>query len=245
MVQSWEAKCVIVCSSNVKVGAYICLQGYWRALASSPNFRGYTIWDCLGVIHTDIISVWNFHDPSGHLRSKEFRVLMTNLVRDIHGQTASPSCYTHAYRSRCRKSSRFSATLRPIKLPYEAGLAFVNWVYKTYQRLDVVQQIFMAYIVDLAHVLKVLFALIAGNSEKKLTRRPIKIAFNTYNDSQFRQQVHAEVKNFTPTAEGRDVSLEKIEDLVRSDNGPTQLPTRDSGVDLDEDEAWHTSLDGT
>ncbi|KAL4065568.1 hypothetical protein V8B97DRAFT_1875147 [Scleroderma yunnanense] len=38
---------------------------YWRALASSPNFRGYTIWDCLGVIHTDIISVWNFHDPSG------------------------------------------------------------------------------------------------------------------------------------------------------------------------------------
>ncbi|KAL4065567.1 hypothetical protein V8B97DRAFT_1151528 [Scleroderma yunnanense] len=124
-----------------------------------------------------------------------------------------------------QKSSRFSATLRPIKLPYEAGLAFVNWVYKTYQRLDVVQQIFMAYIVDLAHVLK--------------------IAFNTYNDSQFRQQVHAEVKNFTPTAEGRDVSLEKIEDLVRSDNGPTQLPTRDSGVDLDEDEAWHTSLDGT
>src|ERR1700710_1420015 len=38
--------------------------GYLKALASSPNFQGYTIWDCLYVIHSDIVSVWNFNDPA-------------------------------------------------------------------------------------------------------------------------------------------------------------------------------------
>ncbi|KAI6134282.1 hypothetical protein EV401DRAFT_1344586 [Pisolithus croceorrhizus] len=38
-------------------------QRYWRTLASNPNFPGYTIQECLRVIHTDIISVWNFKDP--------------------------------------------------------------------------------------------------------------------------------------------------------------------------------------
>ncbi|KIK19424.1 hypothetical protein PISMIDRAFT_107596, partial [Pisolithus microcarpus 441] len=40
-------------------------QRYWKTLASSPNFPGYTIQECLRVIHADIVSVWNFHDPSG------------------------------------------------------------------------------------------------------------------------------------------------------------------------------------
>ena len=101
----------------------------------------------------------------------------------------------------------------------------------------------MAYIVDLAHVLKILFALIAGNSEKKLTRRPIKIAFNLYNESEFRRYVHTEVKKFTQSVGGRDVILERIESLVRRDNGLSQLSMPISSADLDEDEPWHTSDD--
>ncbi|KAL4065566.1 kinase-like domain-containing protein [Scleroderma yunnanense] len=143
-----------------------------------------------------------------------------------------------------RQRNRVSAAFRPIKLPYDAGLVFVNWVYNTYQRLPVVQQIFMAYIVDLAHVLKTLFTFTAGTNEKRLTRRPIKASFNTYNSSQFRRYVHIEVKVIS-NAGNRDVVLEKIESLVRADNGLTPSLPRVTNVEFDEDEAWHTSFDGT
>ncbi|KAL4072052.1 hypothetical protein J3A83DRAFT_4372032 [Scleroderma citrinum] len=202
---------------------------YRRALASNPNFRGYTIWDCLGVIHTDIVSVWNFHDPSGGCRRP-------NCI------PPTPSANFAFVQDQQR--NRVSAAFRPIKLPYDAGLVFVNWVYNTYQRLPVVQQIFMAYIVDLAHVLKTLFTFTAGTNEKRLTRRPIKASFNTYNSSQFRRYVHIEVKVIS-NAGNRDVVLEKIESLVRADNGLTPSLPRVTNVEFDEDEAWHTSFDGT
>ncbi|KIM51770.1 hypothetical protein SCLCIDRAFT_1224168 [Scleroderma citrinum Foug A] len=35
---------------------------------------------CLGVIHDDIIGLWNFRDEGKLLRSKEFREFMLNLV---------------------------------------------------------------------------------------------------------------------------------------------------------------------
>jgi hypothetical protein len=37
--------------------------GYWKALASSTTFKNCKTWDCLHVLHTDIINVWNFYDP--------------------------------------------------------------------------------------------------------------------------------------------------------------------------------------
>ena len=100
------------------------------------------------------------------------------------------------------------------------------------------QQICVAYIVDLVQVLKILIALIGG--EKALTRRPIKFAFNTYNNSLFRRYIHIEVKHFTPSVRGHDVMLEKMESLLRINHKPFQLPTRASNRDLDEDEPWDT-----
>ncbi|KIO12197.1 hypothetical protein M404DRAFT_125529, partial [Pisolithus tinctorius Marx 270] len=41
----------------------IFLQEYWSALGSSANFPGHKMQDCLRVIHTDIVAVWNFYDP--------------------------------------------------------------------------------------------------------------------------------------------------------------------------------------
>ena len=32
---------------------------YWRALWSSDDFRGQTLANCIEVIHTDIVGVWN------------------------------------------------------------------------------------------------------------------------------------------------------------------------------------------
>jgi hypothetical protein len=35
----------------------------WQGLASSTNFSGSTLKECLSAIHTDIIASWNFNDP--------------------------------------------------------------------------------------------------------------------------------------------------------------------------------------
>jgi hypothetical protein len=77
-----------------------CLLGYWSGLVSGANFPGRTILDCLEVIHTDIIVVWDLNDPykvlpfhtclrvfepycAQNLQSDEFKALMFNMVSDI------------------------------------------------------------------------------------------------------------------------------------------------------------------
>ena len=49
---------------------------YWKGLASGANFMGRDLRQCLGVIHDDIVEIWNFpslpmvrrHGPSPILR---------------------------------------------------------------------------------------------------------------------------------------------------------------------------------
>jgi hypothetical protein len=62
---------------------------YWTGLASSTNFAGKTLETCLDVIHDDIIQVWNFEDPHMHLRCKELKALITNLVDDLSQNKSS------------------------------------------------------------------------------------------------------------------------------------------------------------
>lgn len=96
----------------------------------------------------------------------------------------------------------------------------------------------MAYIVDLTNVLKLLFHLVA-NDKKKLTRRQIKLAYRNYYESQPWNNVHNSVKDLPVNGvPGRDVILEKMESLIRSDVGLTLsgLPL----ADLEQDEEWHT-----
>ncbi|KAG6330484.1 hypothetical protein ID866_8603, partial [Astraeus odoratus] len=39
------------------------MKAYWNTLVSSAEFFGRSIAECLLVIHTDIVRVWNFYDP--------------------------------------------------------------------------------------------------------------------------------------------------------------------------------------
>ncbi|KAG1792038.1 uncharacterized protein HD556DRAFT_1444824 [Suillus plorans] len=56
---------------KLKASIAIGEKRYWRGLASSMNFTGFTMLDCLSVIHKDIIDVWNFNDPHCHLASDQ------------------------------------------------------------------------------------------------------------------------------------------------------------------------------
>ena len=105
----------------------------------------------------------------------------------------------------------------------------------------------MAYIVDLVHVLEILFALTASVNEKELTRRAIKRAFTVYHGSQMKITAHSRIREFDFTdtrIPGRDIIFEEITSLVRNsctdDAEVSQLLTRIPPTDLTEDEDWDT-----
>ncbi|KAI6007079.1 hypothetical protein EDD15DRAFT_2358171 [Pisolithus albus] len=224
--------------SSINVGK----QRYWRALASSTNFLGFTMLDCLGVIHTDIISVWNFYDPSKYLSSEEFRNLMINMVAKVDAPTQSTPAPTNPTRSGSFSEPLPLMTTAIVILPFVAGLALVRWVYESYQRLQIVHPKFMAYIVDLTHVLNILFALKGNEGGKKLTRREIKLAFNAYYASSWMEEVHESIRQFRRTIMDRDEIIEKIEELVLASDREAHVTSAIQGipsVNLEQDEEWY------
>ncbi|KAI6108768.1 hypothetical protein EDD16DRAFT_1893777 [Pisolithus croceorrhizus] len=217
-------------------------QRYWRALGASANFRGYTIQDCLGVIHTDIVTVWNFYDPCEYLNSGEFRKMMMHMVERVDapaGSTHEPS------RSDSLDGGGVPlVVLAPIMLPLKAFAALGGWAFETYQRLQGVPTKFMAYIVDLTHVLEILFSLTAGMRAKKLTRRAIKLAYKAYDGSEWMRLTHTDIKAFQCWSTARDEVLHKITSMISSDGREVRVSRTIEGIrgeiraDLEKDEEW-------
>ncbi|KAI6103036.1 hypothetical protein F5141DRAFT_1211784 [Pisolithus sp. B1] len=189
-------------------------QRYWRTLTASANFEDHTITECLAVIHTDIVCVWNFNDPLQYLYSDEFRGLMAKLAGTIDESTPESPRLARVDTESIYKTSSPLVLLAPVILPFEAGLGLVQWARQTYQQLPNVHHKFMAYIVDLVHVLEILFSLTAGNNEKKLTRGAVSSAFNAYYDSEMRRNVHQRIKRFNYKLPGCDTVLDEIISLV-------------------------------
>ncbi|KAG2134597.1 uncharacterized protein EDB93DRAFT_1107293 [Suillus bovinus] len=68
---------------KASIGIRVGKRKYWKALASSAPFKDRSMWDCLHVLHTDIVKVWNFHDPNDYLCNPEFRILMANMANEL------------------------------------------------------------------------------------------------------------------------------------------------------------------
>ncbi|KAJ8597151.1 hypothetical protein M405DRAFT_836649 [Rhizopogon salebrosus TDB-379] len=221
---------------------------YWKALASSPNFEGYTIWDCLYVIHSDIVSVWNFDDPTCYLSSEEFRKLVVNGVEGLHVRTASDP--NKALMASVPLIASIAGTVGAlagpaalIVLPIAVSVALAKWAYDVYKQSFVVQQRFMAYIVDLTHILEMLFVIVGG-SRKRLTRRAIKLALAAYLESEIKAQAYDKIRKYHDTP--HNPVLQTIESLImtqQSDRaGSTDLRGYQNQVQsagpLDQDEEW-------
>ncbi|KAG2159537.1 uncharacterized protein EDB93DRAFT_1116177 [Suillus bovinus] len=53
---------------------------YWKVLLSCTIFMKHKICECLHVLHTDIVEVWNFNDAHRYLHSEAFRTVMMKMV---------------------------------------------------------------------------------------------------------------------------------------------------------------------
>ncbi|KAI6008052.1 hypothetical protein EDC04DRAFT_3146517 [Pisolithus marmoratus] len=218
-------------------------QRYWQALGSSTNFLGYKMEDCLHVIHVDIVSVWNFYDPCRYLNSEKFR----NLIMHMVGKVDETTELTHQPSRKGTLDGGFPLiALVPVILPLSAFVSLGKWVYESYQQhLQGVHKKFMAHIVDLTHVLEILFSLTEGMTAKKLTRTAIKLAYKAYCGSEWMNLTHTDIRSFECWSTARDVVLDKITSMISSDGREARVSRaiasiRESmpSVDLEKDEEW-------
>ncbi|KAI6046617.1 hypothetical protein EDC04DRAFT_1485124 [Pisolithus marmoratus] len=144
---------------------------------------------------------------------------MAKLAGTIDGSTPESHRLTgvHKRNATCDTSRTGSPVipLAPLILPFETGLGLVQWVRLTYQQRLNVHHKFMAYILDLVHVLEVLFALTASSVEERLTCGAISSAFNAYYDSEMRRNSDKQIQNFDIDIPGPDPVLQEIISLVR------------------------------
>ncbi|KAG2115594.1 hypothetical protein BD769DRAFT_1752585 [Suillus cothurnatus] len=233
---------------NIKASIEVGKRKYWKALASSVPFKNRSMWDCLHVLHTDIVNVWNFQDPHDYLCAPEFRRLMTNMVDELDvGPTVNPNKHLAFGLSIVGAIagivSALSGPAAPIVVPIAAGVVIASWVYEVYQQSRPALQRFMKYIIDLTLVLQTLY-LVSENQE--LSRRAIKLAFKSYHDSPTSGEVHTRIqeydKQMTFLERADRDSLDQFIKLLQSYGIGTEemsdLRGKLPAVDLSSDEPW-------
>ncbi|KAG2753105.1 hypothetical protein P692DRAFT_20951368 [Suillus brevipes Sb2] len=226
---------------KVKASIAIGKKRYWRGIGSSMNFTGFTMLDCLSVIHKDIIDVWNFAD-SRHLNSDQFKAL---ILKDL--DNADLPHTGEAFDFGLSVVSKITAILAslagplaPVIMSVAAGVVLIKWVYDTYQRTAIVLQRIMTYIVDLTCIMQILFLLA---STGPISPRVIKIAFKAYEEAG-KSNVHSAIQSHVSvTRSGGDDALEEIVRLINDHSIKAEdvqgLRTKIKlPVDLQVDEEW-------
>ena len=75
------------------------------------------------------------------------------------------------------------------------------------------QPIFMAFVVDMTHIMKTLFIL-TRRDHNKLTRRAVKLAYKMYYDSGLMDQFHTDIRRYI-NGVGWVPAMEMIESLIK------------------------------
>ncbi|KAG2140934.1 uncharacterized protein EDB93DRAFT_1105850 [Suillus bovinus] len=228
---------------KVKASIAIGKKRYWRGLASSMNFAGFTMLDCLSVIHKDIIDVWNFNDPLCHLVSDRFKELMLKDIDKVdlpHTAQAFEFGLSVVATIASILTSLASGPLLPIVVPLATGVVVVKWAYDTYQRTNVVLRRIMTYIVDLTCIMQILFLLVPTGP---VSRHIIKIAIEGYGKA-CKDNIHLAIQShcMSVTRSGGDDALEEIIRLINNHSIKAEdvqnLRTKIGRVDLRVDEEW-------
>ncbi|KAG1903034.1 uncharacterized protein F5891DRAFT_112946 [Suillus fuscotomentosus] len=209
--------------SGLKIKALIEVgkRRYWKALRSCPSFKDRKMWDCLDVLHTDIVEVWNFRDPQMYLRSQEFKKLIIDMVDGTQvGPTADPDKTVATGFSMVGTVASIASALvvpaAPVMVPLAASAVLGVLGYDMYQTSDVVLQRFMTYIAHLTLVLRTLFIV---SESRELTRRAIKLAASFYRASPMSGEVviriQDHIRQLTFLDHADSDTLNKIEEVIQ------------------------------
>ncbi|KAG1731733.1 hypothetical protein EDD22DRAFT_927929 [Suillus occidentalis] len=206
-----EAALTMMIAQRVDIGLKI--KASIAGIGSSMNFTGFTMLDCLSVIHKDVIDVWNFNDPHCHLASDQFKALMLkDLDKTDLPHTGEAFDFGLSVVSKVTAIlASLAGPLAPIVVSVAAGVVLIKWAYDMYQRTNIVLQQIMTYIVDLTCIMQILFLLA---STGPISPRVIKIAIKAY-EKAGKSNVHSEIQSHASvTHSGGDDALGMIVKLI-------------------------------
>ncbi|TDL13542.1 hypothetical protein BD410DRAFT_903273 [Rickenella mellea] len=178
------------------------MPGYWRGLASSTHFPGNLLRDCLGIIHKDIVKIWNFSDPDKILEDNVVKAMILELVQDLADPDASNPNSGFSEKLTTIKASLDVATplsgpIAPVIAGVGLSVMFVNWLFGVYTNTPGTLRSLMGYIVDLTIVLETLFWLKAAQPKNPaVSSDDVEAAFSSYNSSEERVKVHREIRSY-------------------------------------------------
>lgn len=235
---------------KIKASIEVGKRKYWKAFTSSVPFKNRSMWDCLHVLHTDIVNVWNFQDPNGYLCSPELRGLMTNMVNELDvGPTADANQNLKFGLSMVGTIAGIASALAgpaaPIIVPIAVSVVVVKWVHEVYQQSCAALLRFMEYIIDLTLVLQTLYLL---SENQELSRRAIKFAVKSYHDSPMNGRVRNRIQEYDRQLTLRkrvdrdslDQLIELLQSCSISAKEASDLRGSLPAVDLSSDEPWDT-----
>ncbi|KAG1897299.1 uncharacterized protein F5891DRAFT_1048819 [Suillus fuscotomentosus] len=235
-----EAALVMMMAQRVDIGSKI--KASIAGLASSMNFAGFTMLDCLSVIHKDIIDVWNFNDTKSHLASDQFKEL---ILKDIDNAALPRAAQAFGFGLTVVAAIASILTVLagpalPIVVPIAAGAVLAKLAYDTYQQKTIVLRRIMTYIVDLTCIMQILFLLAPTGP---ISPHIIKIAIRAY-EGAGKSNVHLAIQSHhvSVNRNGGDHALDEIVRLINDYTIKAEevqdLRTRIGPVDLRADEEW-------
>jgi len=189
---------------------------YWGYMFSGA-FAGRPLRECIGVIHDDIINVWNFHDPDRQgLKSPEFRTQILNMLADL-GDPPDPSSDVDID-TQNEPSSDLTFILQA---PMFVAAEVASWVRGMYRKTSETLRFLMGYVIDIIIVMSCLFALVDSRGLDQISPAVVNLVVGAYSDSPHKRRVHNLIRSYIDGTSlqalrpGR--AIEQISDLVQVD----------------------------
>jgi len=170
------------------------MSGFTRGLAGGAPVGPKLLRDCLMQIHKDIITCWNFEGKV--LDSEEFKQLMLYLIQDVSERTQPQASAISQFVDLVTADDPVAPPVAILGLTFN----FVQWLSTTVLENEApVQRLLIAYTVDLIRVLRELFDITLRPGSNLATTWPdLKEAFETYERSPSRRQIHRSICTNTP-----------------------------------------------
>ncbi|KIM80052.1 hypothetical protein PILCRDRAFT_822897 [Piloderma croceum F 1598] len=181
--------------SSIQVG----MKQYWQSLASSTELVGWTLEECLAILHHDIALSWNFNDPDNLLSSKDFRnrvMVLAQLVTPDTSELRSWFQNPDQIQSVMVVTSALVSVAAPAIAAIGLSAMFIKWITRVYQRTPEVLRCLMGYLVDLTLVMDQLFLnTLPLKPPRLLTEEQIDAALEDYKNSEA-VNVHRAIREY-------------------------------------------------
>ncbi|KAF8813132.1 hypothetical protein BYT27DRAFT_7131823 [Phlegmacium glaucopus] len=178
--------------TSIKASIDVGRKRYWAGLLAGVDFTGQRLKQCLDVIHVDIVSIWNIHDPKNYLASEDFKAKISAIVDDLVTNPATISGGTPSLQTVAMLATAASSPVGLVIASIGSTVIFAKWLFDVYQNTPRNIACIMGYVVDLTIIMHRLFK--AGPCP---SHEPVISALSDFAKSGELGQVHNDIRKFT------------------------------------------------